>query len=70
MFLPMVSLVLLNVSDFKDRKRNLWLVNFVSQIMSLSLTKVTQEVGVFSFYFEQGLFMIVRLTMELQTYLL
>lgn len=38
--------------------------------MSLSLTKVTQEVGVFSFYFEQGLFMIVRLTMELQTYLL
>lgn len=66
----MVSLVLLNVSDFKDRKRNLWLVNFVSQIMNLSLTKVTQEMGVFSLYFEQGLFMIVRLTMELQTYLL
>lgn len=66
----MVSLVLLNVSDFKDRKRNLWLVNFMSQIMNLSLTKVTQEMGVFSLYFEQGLFMIVRLTMELQTYLL
>lgn len=66
----MVSLVLLNVSDFKDRKRNLWLVNFMSQIMNLSLTTVTQEMGVFSLYFEQGLFMIVRLTMELQTYLL
>lgn len=66
----MVSLVLLNVSDFKDRKRNLWLVNFMSQIMNLSLTKVTQEMGVFSLYLEQGLFMIVRLTMELQTYLL
>lgn len=66
----MVSLVLLNVSDFKDRKRNLWLVNFMSQIMNLSLTKVSQEMGVFSLYFEQGLFMIVRLTMELQTYLL
>lgn len=38
--------------------------------MNLSLTKVTQEMGVFSLYFEQGLFMIVRLTMELQTYLL
>lgn len=70
MTLLIVSLVLLNSSDFKERKRNLWLVNFVPQIRNLSLTKVTKR-WVFSFSTcEQGLFMVVRLTMKLQTYLL
>lgn len=44
-------------------------MNFVPQIMNLGLTKVTKT-WVFSLSTcEQGLFMVVRLTMELQTYL-